>query len=390
MRKPHILPFERILTVEESNLIKRCIQKASEVFERWGYNYIKLPAFDNYEVHARALGERSSAVIVLKDTEGGELVSLRADFTAQVVRSVSFFKVWHFPLRLYYFGTLFSSQGITWESFQTGVELIGVKGTEGDAEVISALWEYLSSLGFEDTVVSVGHVGIVEKLLSRVEEGMRDEVRNAFRERNLSLLRTAFGGGLIPELPLIQDREKALRVLEELGLEEERLELEKLGEHLESAGVNFTYDLSEVRDFPYYTGIVFEFFHPELGSPVAGGGRYDRLSSAYGEDFPATGGSVYVDRLLPLMRPEKEKKDFFIIDLTEDKRFGFKLASLLRSKGYRVGRDIVSRATEHSLDYAFSEGYEKAVVILDEKDVKVYTTVKDYELFTLKEFLELF
>ncbi|WP_457600040.1 ATP phosphoribosyltransferase regulatory subunit [Hydrogenivirga sp.] len=389
MSRHTILPFERLLNVEESALIKKSILKASEVFERWGYDYLKLPAFDHYEVHARALGDRSVDAIVLKDTEDGELVSLRADFTTQVVRSVSFFKVWHFPLRLYYFGTLFSAGRDTWESFQTGIELIGVRGIEGDAEVISAIGDFLKSMGLKGVKVNVGHVRIVEKLLSRVNENDRANIRRAFKERNLSLLRTAFGGGSITKLPLIQDRDEALSTLSGLGLEEERAELEELGEKLEQSGVDFTYDLSEVRDFPYYTGVVFEFFHPDLGAPLAGGGRYDRLSEMYGADFPATGGSVYVDKLLSLLTPEREEKDFFVIDLSRGKKFGFKLASLLRSKGYKVGRDLVDRALGHSLDYAFSQGYVKAVVVVDEEDVKVYTTVKDYTPMTLKEFLKL-
>jgi ATP phosphoribosyltransferase regulatory subunit len=389
MNKPSILPFERVLTVEESEFLKISILKSIEVFERWGYNYLKLPAFDHYDVHRKALGERSKGTIVLKDTEEGELLSLRADFTAQVVRSVAFFKVWHYPLRFYYFGTLFIAGKDTWENFQTGIELIGVKEIEGDAEVISAINEFLRSLGLRELIVNIGHVNIVEKIVSGLEEARRESVRRAFKERNLSLLRRTFGDSTVSKIPLIQDREEALSVLSELGLEEERRELEELGRHLENAGVRFTYDLSEVRELPYYTGVVFEFFHPELGVPVAGGGRYDRLSELYGESFPATGGSVYVDRILTLTEHRRSEKDFFLIDLSKGKRFGFKLASTLRSKGYKVGRDIVERALEHSLDYAFSEGYRRVVVILDEKDVRLFTTVKDYTLLTLKEFLEL-
>lgn len=389
MTKPTLLPFERILTVAESNLVKRSILTAMEVFERWGYNYIKLPAFDHYEVHVKALGSKSSETIVFKDTQEGELIGLRSDFTTQVVRSVSFFKVWHFPLRLYYFGTLFSSENNTWERFQVGLELIGVRNVEGDAEVISATAEYIKALGIKGVVATIGHVNIVRKLLENLKDELRDEVREAFRERNLSLLREVFDNGLISRLPLIQGKEEALRVLSELGLEEERVELEELGRHLEEAGIDFIYDLSEVRDFPYYTGVVFEFFHPNIGAPIAGGGRYDTLSQAYGESFPATGGSVYIDKLLPLLKPKPEEKDFFVIDLSHKKKFGFKVASLLRSKGYKVGRDIVRRALEHSLDYAFSEGYKKVVVVTDEKDVKVYTTVKDYHLVSLEEFLKL-
>ena len=388
--KPLILPFERIHTFEESNLLKRAILKASEVFESWGYNYLKLPVFDHYEVHGKALGDKVRNAIVFKDISEGSLVALRADFTTQVVRSVSFFKVWHYPLRVYYFGTLFSSEGSTYEKFQAGVELIGVKEIEGDAEVISAVHEFLKGLGLKEITVTVGHVGIVRSILSRIEEEKREQVKRAFMEKNLSFLRTAFGGGPESELPLAQGGDEVLDLLRDLGLEREREELTEIGRHLSAEGINFIYDLSEVREFPYYTGVVFEMFVPELGAPVAGGGRYDELSKLYGGDFPATGGTVYVDKLLEVIDSDKEKKDFFVVDLSEEKEFGFKIASYLRRKGYKVGRDIVRRNLEHSLDYAFEEGYTKVVVLLDDKDVRIYTTPKDFQMFTLKDFLELF
>lgn len=385
--KKSILPFERILTFEESNLLKSFINKAVEIFERWGYNYLKLPAFDHYEVHREALGERVREVITFK--EGENLIALRADFTAQVVRSVSFFKVWHYPLRVYYFGTLFSTEGDTYERFQVGVELIGVREIEGDAEVISAIHEYLRSLGIKNTTVSIGHVGIVKHLLSKVAEEQREVLREAFREKNLTVIGELLGRDKFSELPLLQGGREVLNALEDLGLKREKEELLRLGELLEEAGVCYTYDLSEVREFPYYTGVVFEVFHPDLGFPIAGGGRYDSLSELYGESFPATGGGIYVDQLLGFLKSEKEKKDYFVVDLTEGKKYGFKIASLLRSKGYKVGRDIVRRAYKHSIDYAFSEGYKKVVVIFDEEDVRVFTTATDYNLTTLKEFLEL-
>ena len=385
-----ILPFERILTFEESNLLKKAILKAVEVFESWGYDYLRLPLFDHYEAHREALGEKAKSAVVFKDTSEGSLVALREDFTTQVVRSVSFFKVWHYPLRIYYFGTVLSSEGGTYENFQTGVELIGVKEIEGDAEVISAVYDYLKKLGLKDVTVAIGHVGIVNSILSKLEEKRKEEVRRAFKEKNLSFLRTAFGGGPEAELPLAQGGEEVLDLLKDLGLEEVRKELKELGRHLSAEGVRFTYDLSEVREFPYYTGVVFEVFLPNLGAPVAGGGRYDKLSRLYGADFPATGGTVYADRLLEILTPEKERKDFFVVNLSKDKEFGFRIASYLRGKGYKVGKDMVRRGLEHSLDYAFGEGYSKVVVLLDEKDVRVYTTPKDYQLFTLKEFLELF
>ena len=56
------------------------------------------------------------------------------------------------------------------------------------------------------------------------------------------------------------------------------------------------------RNLEYYTGLVFEVVVPELSphSPVAGGGRYDRLMRAAGAkvDVPAVGGAIHTERLL--------------------------------------------------------------------------------------------
>ena len=388
--KPLILPFERLLTFEDSNFVKQAILKAIDVFESWGYDYLKLPAFDHYEVHKEALGDKVRDAIVLKNLYEGSIVTLRTDFTTQVVRSVSFLNTRHYPLRVYYFGTVFSSAGSTFEKFQTGIELIGVRETEGDAEVISAVHEYLKRLGLKNITVAVGHVGVVNGVLSKLDKEKRETVKKAFMEKNLSFLRTVFGNGPEAELPLAQGGEEVLELLNDLGLEEVEKELRKLGRHLSQEGINFIYDLSEVREFPYYTGIVFEAFVPELGMPVAGGGRYDELSRLYGSDFPATGGTVYVDKLPEVMDFKKERKDFFVVDLSEGKEFGFRIASYLRKRGYKVGRDIIRRSLKHSLDYAFGEGYSKVAVLIDEEDVRVYTTPWDFQVFTLKKFLELF
>ncbi len=389
MRKISVLPFERILNLEESNLLKEAVLKAIRVFESWGYNYLKLPYFEFYESQKKTLGDRIKDSITFKDPFTGELICLREDFTVQVVKSVSFLRTCQFPLRIYYFGTVFSV-GDVLERFQTGIELIGVPQVEGDAEVISAIYTYLKSLGFSNLKVSVGHIGVVEKVLLSVNNSKREIVRKAFKEKNLSLLRGIFGKDKRAELPLLQGGYEILNVLADIGFEEERELLEMLGKLLDQADVNFSYDLAEVREFPYYTGIVFEIFTPDTGFPIAGGGRYDRLSEVYGESFAATGGTVYLDRVLSITKPELCKKDFFILDTTEDKKYGFKVASYLRGKGYKVGRDIVKRSLKHSLEYAFSEGYNRVVVIEDKGKVSIYTNTNEFISVNLKEFLKLF
>jgi ATP phosphoribosyltransferase regulatory subunit len=59
------------------------------------------------------------------------------------------------------------------------------------------------------------------------------------------------------------------------------------------------------RGIEYYTGFVYEVVSPALGagSPVAGGGRYDRLMKVIGapRNVPAVGGMVHTERLLSIV-----------------------------------------------------------------------------------------
>src|SRR5439155_24892141 len=54
-------------------------------------------------------------------------------------------------------------------------------------------------------------------------------------------------------------------------------------------------DLGAIRDFDYYTGVIFEGYGPDLGRPVAQGGRYDSLLARFGRPSAATGFVVQLD-----------------------------------------------------------------------------------------------
>lgn len=59
-----------------------------------------------------------------------------------------------------------------------------------------------------------------------------------------------------------------------------------------------SFDLGLYRSLDYYTGMLFEVYLPEMGYPVAGGGRYDKMMQRFGMECPATGFAVGVDRVL--------------------------------------------------------------------------------------------
>jgi ATP phosphoribosyltransferase regulatory subunit len=59
------------------------------------------------------------------------------------------------------------------------------------------------------------------------------------------------------------------------------------------------------RNLEYYTGFVFDVVSPVLGdkTPIAGGGRYDKLMRAVGAstDVPAVGSAIHTERLLSVV-----------------------------------------------------------------------------------------
>ncbi|MEO1088493.1 MAG: HisS family protein, partial [Acidobacteriota bacterium] len=80
--------------------------------------------------------------------------------------------------------------------------------------------------------------------------------------------------------------------------------VERISRHLAALGYGdsrVSLDLSIARGLAYYTGPVFEAIlkdAPQFGS-VFGGGRYDGLVKRFsGQDVPAVGASIGVDRLL--------------------------------------------------------------------------------------------
>jgi ATP phosphoribosyltransferase regulatory subunit len=56
-------------------------------------------------------------------------------------------------------------------------------------------------------------------------------------------------------------------------------------------------DLGVLREWHYYSGIVFEAYAPGVGAPIAQGGRYDGLGGRFGRGRPAVGFGITLDLL---------------------------------------------------------------------------------------------
>jgi ATP phosphoribosyltransferase regulatory subunit len=197
------------------------------------------------------------------------------------------------------------------EQRQAGVELIGPGGPGADAEVIGLLVEGLARAGLPEIRVGIGDVGLTGAVLDGlgVEGPPRERLRGAAVARNLVAWRRAAAAldlpeaaaALVAELPGLRGGEEVLgRVASAgpaaaAGCDGLARTLAMLRE--QGAGDSVLIDLGVMRDWAYYSGVVFEAYAAGAAAPVAVGGRYDGLAARFGRDRPAVGFTVILDLL---------------------------------------------------------------------------------------------
>lgn len=162
-------------------------QKVSRIiaasFERFGYRGVEVPTIEFMELHLRKTGESIRQHMYLFQDLGHNDVCLRPELTASVARMYnSSLQDKPLPLKLYYLGSAFRydkpQTGRYREFTQAGVELIGGKTPEYDAELIALSCDVMETLGIENYKVVIGNIGIVMELLSkkRIEERAKNYI----------------------------------------------------------------------------------------------------------------------------------------------------------------------------------------------------------------------
>ena len=95
-----------------------------------------------------------------------------------------------------------------------------------------------------------------------------------------------------------------------------------------------------VRDWNYYTGVVFQFGNAS-GASFGGGGRYDELAQLLGANatIPAIGFAYYMDDLLANYKPatdDKAQPRLHLLTAIDDDTTAIQWASHLRAAGWTV------------------------------------------------------
>ena len=300
---------------------KRWIEdRLEEVFQQWGYHRIITPTVETMDtLMAGGAIERVEVIELQIGQVGEQRLGLRPELTASIARAaVTRLASVTYPQRLYYNANVFrrsakGAQGGQQEYHQAGIELLGSSGLMADAEAVLLMADCLRAVNLSDANIVLGEAALTYSLLAPFPESIRETVRQNIAELNRVGLETL---PLSEELSAIALQLMDLRgtptnvlktLANDFALNEHQQtlvdRLKRLIELLSSRNSPpVTLDLSLIRPFDYYTGIVFEVVSNQHSQLLGQGGRYDDLLAVYdpnpeSKGFPGIGFVLNIDQL---------------------------------------------------------------------------------------------
>jgi len=188
---------------------------------------------------------------------------------------------------------------------QCDIDIIGDASNLAEIDLLVSSLEALEAIHLNDASIRVNHRVLLANLLDGLgvpEDGkpaamiIIDKLDKIFAEGVVKELGEKFGAKVA---------ETAAGWLATLKSDlETPAELQEIFEAVESrfGKGRLRFDPTLVRGMGYYTGTIFEIEHPESGSSIGGGGRYDGMVGRWtGEDVPAVGISIGFERAVDLV-----------------------------------------------------------------------------------------
>lgn len=306
-------------------------EQLHHVFMGYGCFDIQTPTFEYFDVFSNQIGTIPSKDLFKFFDKEGNTVVLRPDFTPSIARcAAKYYALEDGAVKLCYLGNTFLNssdyQGRLKETTQCGVEFLGDETADADAQMLAMVVDSLRAIGLEEFKISVGHAGFLQALL---EEGMlgkeqEDTLCNLISNKNFleveaftenlqlpQTLRQLFG--LLARFDTSpEDIKEACRWADRYPkIAAALMRLEELSAILKDRGLEeyVSLELGMIRNYSYYTGIIFAGYTFGEGEPIVKGGRYDTLLRHFGKDAPAIGFAFVVDQLLSATKKEKKPKE---------------------------------------------------------------------------------
>jgi len=372
------------------------IDVVRSVYERYGFEPLETPAFENIETLLGKYGDEGNQLIfkILKrgehEASGAADLALRYDLTVPLARVVAqyqnelprYFKryqiqpVWRADR---------PARGRFREFYQCDVDAVGSTSPIVEVEVISAVTDVLTTLGFDDFAIRLNHRRLLSALLegagiaaekhndALVSIDKLDKIGNDGVVADLGGrgIDGAAAGRLLASFAMRGPEALASLGLTVSGHESGAAAVRELEAIVQlaaatPAGPRLQIDPSLARGLSYYTGAIMEIAVAGIGS-LGGGGRYDNLVGMFlGRDIPACGFSLGLERIIVVMTERgmfpasiaAGTVDIVVTCMDDDSRAeALRFASELRAGAMRV--DVfpeASRKFDKPLKYASARG----------------------------------
>lgn len=369
--------------------------------KKYGYQEYDAPILEPLELYKAKSGEE----IVNEQTynfrdRGDREVTLRPEMTPSVARMVAGRRQeLGYPLRWFSIPNLWRyerpQRGRLREHWQLNVDIFGEANLSADHEVILVADNILESFGAKPEMYEIrinnrqfinylmsdyfGFNDVQSLTLCKLIDHMHKIEKHVFdAEVDAICSPTQKGEGLSEKVLSILSVKTIADLPDELKTHESVAQILMLLDLLAKTGVeNACFDITIMRGFDYYTGIVFEVFdtNPENNRAMFGGGRYDGLVELFGvESLPTVGfgmGDVTLQNflethgLLPTLHPDV---DALVITVGAVYEKSQKVIHDLRGMGLNVAIDATNRKLDQKIRHA------------DKKDIRYVIFVGEKEL----------
>lgn len=351
--------------------------------------------------------------------KGDREVALRFDFTVGLTRYATSQKSMRLPAKISSFGGVFRydepQKGRYRYFHQWDIEVYGKPGIESEAEIIEFTSRLFDSLLLKDITIDINHRALVESYINKIFDSKNpeligdilraiDKIQKKSRQEIIDEFKDRYDTGKLEKILDFSQIKGNIKEIEQ-QIDTTSLEswdyLKELFDSLENRGVsNVRINFGIVRGLDYYSGTVFEVFdkNSTLGA-LAGGGRYDSLTKAFGrEDIGATGVAGGVERIILTMQEQNIISDSIqprvsVLYVNEEmQKVAMSIASLLRLANIPTNIDISGKQFKKQMDQAADSRFcvivgpkelEQGKVVLrdmtsgDESQVDVETITDD-------------
>ena len=393
--KPSIPKGTRDFSPAEVAKRQYIMQIIKSNFEKFGFQPIETPSFENSDTLMGKYGEEGDRLIfkilnsgdylakadatLLENKDSLKLTStisekaLRYDLTVPFARYV----VQHqneieFPFKRYQIQPVWRAdrpqKGRFREFFQCDADVVGSTSLWQEVELVQLYDSVFSELGLKGVTIKINNrkilsgiaevIGASDKLidftvaLDKLDKIGEDGVKKEMREKGISAAALVKVQPLFSFTGTISDKISQLKELLSSSVEGMKgvAELKFICDNVNELGLQdsiLDLDVTLARGLNYYTGAIFEVAPPQevsMGS-IGGGGRYDDLTGIFGlKNMSGVGISFGLDRIYLVVEelnlfPETVKvttKALFINYGIDEAKYAMKAIHVLRKEGIKV------------------------------------------------------